>query len=371
MDLAAVSQLALPESCGIYAIFCKPNGKLYLGSAAGKRGLRDRFRKHRSALILGKHHTPYLQAAFVKHGIQAFSFHVIELTCKDETVAREQMYLDKFKSYDRAVGFNTNPKAQSRLGAVHSEATRSKISAVLRALPSDVKARIKASKPPCTESAKLRYKELYSKDFALEKDGVVYSGKNVTQFCHEHGLDRAGLGRVLNGQWHSCKGWHRVGEAPEWERFKKERQELDDYRVTHPLRPKKHGRGLRPKVTQRRKPNSPFRLLFEGNIYEGTNVCAFARNHGLQPGRLNEVVLGNSNVHKGWTLPENPVPTYILIDPTGSEHVVCGVTKFAKAHQLHIQSVWQLCVGYSKQYKGWRLAPEINSEAKAQLTGRF
>lgn len=37
-----------------------------------------------------------------------------------------------------------------------------------------------------------------------------------------------------------------------------------------------------------------------GEIYRGTNIRAFARQHGLDPGNLQKVHSGDKNHYKGW-----------------------------------------------------------------------
>src|SRR4051794_5001336 len=59
---------------GIYAIRCKPTGKVYVGSAAR---ITKRWNDHRQSLASGKHHSVLLQRAWEKYGPDAFEFTVL------------------------------------------------------------------------------------------------------------------------------------------------------------------------------------------------------------------------------------------------------------------------------------------------------
>jgi hypothetical protein len=79
---------------GVYQILNTINGKKYVGSAAGKRGLYQRYRDHLSKLKNNKHHNSYLQKSWNKHGHEVFVFEILEFTEKSKVVEKEQKYLD-------------------------------------------------------------------------------------------------------------------------------------------------------------------------------------------------------------------------------------------------------------------------------------
>jgi group I intron endonuclease len=103
--------------CGIYAIRCLANGKVYVGSSAG---IDARWSEHRYDLNTGRHHSPHLQNAWVKYGAAGFAFEVIELVPADQLVAAEQRHIDALKACDRRHGFNAYPAANSPLGVKNS-----------------------------------------------------------------------------------------------------------------------------------------------------------------------------------------------------------------------------------------------------------
>lgn len=114
-----------PKS-GIYAITNTTNGKVYVGSAVN---ISARWREHLSQLRRGIHHSRYLQAAWVKHGEQAFSFSILQEVEKRESLIEEEnrwiAYLDASK---RTAGYNLCVTAGSQLGMKHSDEARKRMS---------------------------------------------------------------------------------------------------------------------------------------------------------------------------------------------------------------------------------------------------
>lgn len=107
----------IPRSSGIYQILCVSTGKVYIGSAID---LRRRYQQHWSDLRLRRHKNSLLQRAWNKYGEDSFVFSVLEQVEPADLIATEQHYLDTLQSHDRAVGFNLNPVAGSRLGSHQS-----------------------------------------------------------------------------------------------------------------------------------------------------------------------------------------------------------------------------------------------------------
>jgi group I intron endonuclease len=106
---------------GVYEIVCAPTGKRYVGSA---KDFSARWRAHRGHLARGTHHSPHLQAAWAKHGAEAFVFRPLLICAPANAVMYEQIALD-------ALGpqFNVARVAGSCLGVKHSAETRAKHSA--------------------------------------------------------------------------------------------------------------------------------------------------------------------------------------------------------------------------------------------------
>lgn len=90
---------------GIYVILNRADGKMYVGSSYD---ISHRWRKHRESLRRGKHHSPYLQRAWNKHGEKAFAFIVVERVEAASNQDREQIYLDSGRYV-----YNTSKSARS------------------------------------------------------------------------------------------------------------------------------------------------------------------------------------------------------------------------------------------------------------------
>lgn len=126
---------SISRTPSIYQIRHIESGKVYVGSAIDPR---TRCRKHRNALIKGKHHAPYLQHAWDKYGETAFVFEIIEpVLFVEDLIAREQYWIDTLRSNDPAHGYNLAPTAGSSLGYKHTDETRANMSKQAKARTAD------------------------------------------------------------------------------------------------------------------------------------------------------------------------------------------------------------------------------------------
>lgn len=111
---------------GIYAIVQRDTGMFYIGSA---KQFKQRWENHIKALRVNKHHSSRMQRIYNKHGKDAFVFLAIEYVDDLEAlVEREQEWIDKSGCCDRSIGFNTCRTAGSRLGMMHTEESKRKMS---------------------------------------------------------------------------------------------------------------------------------------------------------------------------------------------------------------------------------------------------
>ena len=78
------------EKCGVYSIRCDNTGKIYVGSSTQ---IYVRWSQHRADLRRDKHHNYRLQRAWIKHGEQAFSFHILEECDRESLERREQHFV--------------------------------------------------------------------------------------------------------------------------------------------------------------------------------------------------------------------------------------------------------------------------------------
>lgn len=128
---------------GVYAIKNSVDGRTYIGSS---KDLVHRRCHHFWQLSKGIHHNSFLQRAYDKYGLDAFSFVVLEYCFVESLLDREQFYLDSIKDiYNIRGTAGGGPEAGFR----HSLATRKKMrqSALKRAKPS-LLTRIKVGQRP-------------------------------------------------------------------------------------------------------------------------------------------------------------------------------------------------------------------------------
>ena len=93
----------LSKKSGIYMIQNLINGKMYIGSSYN---IFKRVSRHRTELKHNKHCNEYLQRSYNKYGLNNFIFLELEFCEKSELLTREQVYLDKYMSYEKENGYN-------------------------------------------------------------------------------------------------------------------------------------------------------------------------------------------------------------------------------------------------------------------------
>jgi len=107
---------------GVYRIRNILDHKCYVGSAAGKGGLKHRWRTHKYRLNHNKHCTQKLQRAWNKYGMDAFVFEVLLYCDPENCLMYEQIALDHFKPE-----YNTCKIAGNILGIKRSQETIEKL----------------------------------------------------------------------------------------------------------------------------------------------------------------------------------------------------------------------------------------------------
>ena len=119
--------LAIRNLSGVYKITNSINAKFYIGSA---NSFRVRRNCHASNLRHNKHHSARLQNHVNKYGIETLSFELVEACPVEQTIEREQYYLDLLQPSNPKVGFNISGNAQSPMkGKKHTPETLAKMAA--------------------------------------------------------------------------------------------------------------------------------------------------------------------------------------------------------------------------------------------------
>ena len=84
------------QICGVYKITNSVNNKYYIGSSCD---IKNRIRKHFELLKRNKHHSVYLQNAYNKYGRNSFTYEILELCEKNNSLIIEQRYLDNIPNW--------------------------------------------------------------------------------------------------------------------------------------------------------------------------------------------------------------------------------------------------------------------------------
>lgn len=237
---------------GIYAIINNINGNLYVGSATN---VRKRWQAHRKDLRSNKHHSIYLQRAYNKYGIENFKYVVLTFCDKEDTLKKEQYFIDFFGMENL---YNICPTAGSNLGRKFDKTHGQKISLAKKGKKTQ----------PCPEYVKI-------------KIGLAHKGKKLSEE-HKQKLALAKLGK-------------KRGPHSEEHKEKIRQSNLGTKRVFVNGQPGffKRGHDLHAKPFCFKSP--------EGQIFTGINMKKFAEEHNLNPRQLSCVKRGKFKHHKGWT----------------------------------------------------------------------
>jgi group I intron endonuclease len=378
---------------GVYAIHCKVNDFIYVGSAAGRRGFRGRLWNHMHHLRKETHHSPVLQRHYNKYGEDAFEFHILEFCSPAECLQREQGWIDirgvgyENKSYNTGpvagsqLGCKRSPESCERIGRVHignkhclglkrSEETKAKLRAAHlgRKHTPETIARISAASKlqvhsperranqsiksrgrKCTESAKQKIAEANSLDFVVTTpEGVEIAVRNMAAFCRQHNLTKtqmisAARGRCIAHKGYRCRYAHQTREEQEATiQAIKISQNFKEYLVTSPT----------------------------GEEFKTENLTAFCEQYQLGTSVMSAIARGEARIYKGWTcrLVNEPdevrqrrlslkskFKTYIAILPDGTEVFVDNLPQFCAEHKLDTSGMTKVAKSKRSQHKGYQL----------------
>ncbi len=165
---------------GVYQIRCLINNKIYIGSTSN---FSIRWRQHRDLLSKRKHHAPYLQHAWEKHGEDQFVFEELEVIPNEKSllIEAEQRHLDLSMPCNPKIGYNVSPTAGSRLGAPCSPETRALLSEI-----NTGKRRSSETRAKISENTKASWRDQGFRDKVLKSNKVrKQSYKNYIEILGE------------------------------------------------------------------------------------------------------------------------------------------------------------------------------------------
>jgi len=123
------------------------------------------------------------------------------------------------------------------------------------------------------------------KEFVVRSpDGVIYREKGVKPFARKHGLDASALNNLVRGIRPNYRGWSLVIDDSLDEETKKNLQQR--IKLDKKIEDKKIEFSVK----------SP-----DGTIYHVKGLKTFAREHGLYPAGLRNLIEYKAKQHKGWT----------------------------------------------------------------------
>lgn len=210
---------------GIYRIINIVNGKFYIGSS---KNLEKRKKEHFRELKANKHANAKLQHAYNKYGKDSFKFEILEHVVDVSSLLNtEQKWLDKFKTYDREVGYNIAINASAPMkGRKHTEETKKRFSEMRigdknynfgKKMPRDAveKMKIKISGKNSVWYGRKHTKEelnKMSKSSANKKDIIcIETGKeyeSITKAANNTGCDVSALAKACKNKGKTVGGYH-------------------------------------------------------------------------------------------------------------------------------------------------------------------
>lgn len=101
---------------GIYKITNLINNKVYIGKSVN---IERRFAQHKSPYEWNRHKESPLYQAFLKYGINNFTFEVIEECQESELNIKEQKYIKQFNSLSHENGYNIRSGGEGNDGENH------------------------------------------------------------------------------------------------------------------------------------------------------------------------------------------------------------------------------------------------------------
>jgi len=113
--------------CGIYSIENLITGKIYVGKS---ENIKERFAKHKNALINNYHYNKHLQRSWNKYGEDNFKFNIVEICSNDILSDKEKFYIKVYKTNDNKYGYNLTNGGEGISGFKHSEETKKYLSEI-------------------------------------------------------------------------------------------------------------------------------------------------------------------------------------------------------------------------------------------------
>jgi len=186
-------EVKLEKISGVYKIVNTINRKMYIGSSIH---INDRWKEHKRYLKNNKHHSNHLQKSWNKYGKDNFKFEIIERCEENETLIKEQYYLDLYKTYNRNKGYNISTNSSApMMGRKHSEETKIKLSEIIR--NRDASAWIRGEDKP---NSKFKDEDI------IKIKKLVYEGNKILDIAKLYNVEPNTITQIKTGdRWSHIK----------------------------------------------------------------------------------------------------------------------------------------------------------------------
>lgn len=226
---------------GVYAIKCRVNGKVYVGSSSE---LRRRLREHLRVLDAGSHRNIHLQRAWKNEdGRCYFTFFVLEgVKNEEDLIAREDFWVKKLRALDDRYGYNLTEPSEWPVQA--------------------------------------------ARDYVVTNpEGMEIPVHNLHKFCRQHGLKSASMTAIAQGR----VPYYRDGWLCRYAEETKEQWEVKQQAL----------------MTRRRKASKIWTFGYivtmpDGEETEVHILKPWCISRGLSPTALARVAVGQAIHHKGY-----------------------------------------------------------------------
>jgi hypothetical protein len=172
----------------------------------------------------------------------------------------------------------------------------------------------------------------------VDPEGKVIEVFNLEKFCRDKDLDPSNMRSVNKGRDSVHKGYRQVNENTIGVPFVKVNAGSKVFKLKSP----------------------------SGEMIEGINISAFAREHGLIPGNLHQVIRGERLSHRGYTLPNHRTALsrakpFQLVSPLGEVINDTNLAAFAGKNNLNNSNLNAVIRGKVLHYKGYTANLENHS----------
>lgn len=186
---------------GVYQIRNLTDGKRYIGSAAERRGIPQRWSVHQAQLKRQRHHSSYLQNAWEKYGADKFVFEVLLYCDPVDCVMYEQIAIDHYKPE-----YNILPNAGNCLGRLVTLQTKKRLSNALRGNQNWLgKNHSKATRKKMSQAQSGENNPMakLTEDDVREIKRLLHHHITQDKIAHQFGITRTTVSHIKNGRYWS------------------------------------------------------------------------------------------------------------------------------------------------------------------------